>query len=127
MRLATQETRRLVELVRLERRTFAAKIRVARAILCWSQAELAQHVGLTQRAIHKLEQGNTEPRRATVHVLEQVWRDEGIEFEDAGDGFRLIVRSPVIDRSTPGLAVPLRRARPDLGVTKSSRLQAYRS
>ena len=50
----------------LERQAFAAKIRPTRAVLGWSQTELAQHVGLTQRAIHKLEQGGTEPRRGTV-------------------------------------------------------------
>ena len=56
----------LRQIVRLERQAFAAKIRLARAVLGWSQTELGQHVGLTQRAIHKLERGDTEPRRATV-------------------------------------------------------------
>ena len=61
-------SRELAELIRLERRAFAAKVRMARAMLGWSQSELGAHVGLTQRAIHKLEQGDTEPRRATVRV-----------------------------------------------------------
>ena len=67
---------------------------MARAVLGWSQSELGIHVGSTQRAIHRLEQGDTEPRRATVHTIEEVWRDQGIEFEDLADGgFRIIVRS----------------------------------
>ena len=71
--------------VRLERQAFAAKIRLARAVLGWSQSELGRRVGLTQRAIHKLEQGGTEPRRATVHALEQTWREQNIEFEDLAE------------------------------------------
>ncbi len=118
VRLASDSSRDLVELIRLERRAFAAKLRMARAVLNWSQSELATRVGLTQRAIHKLEQGNTEPRRATVHVIEAVWREQGIEFEDLADGgFRISVRAPVIDQ--PAESRP--RQRPvhiDLGVTR---------
>ena len=48
---------------------------------------------LTQRAIHKLEQGETEPRRATTHALEETWREQKIEFEDRADGgFRVNIR-----------------------------------
>lgn len=93
-------SRDIAELVRLECRVFAAKIRMARALLGWSQSELANRVGLTQRGIHKLEQGDTDPRRATVRSIEAVWHDEGIEFEETADGgFRLTVRAGLIDRS----------------------------
>ena len=92
-------SRDLFELIRLERRCFAAKIRAARAILGWSQSELGQHVGLTQRAIHKLEQGDTEPRRATLRAIEEAWQAQGLEFEDMADGgFRVIVRAHIVDR-----------------------------
>jgi transcriptional regulator with XRE-family HTH domain len=111
--VAAHGARDLVELIRLERRAFAAKLRMARAVLGWSQSELGQRVGLTQRAVHKLEQGGTEPRRATVHAIEQVWREEGIEFEDLADGgFRAAVRCAVLDRSASD-----RRLRTDLGIT----------
>jgi transcriptional regulator with XRE-family HTH domain len=89
----------LVELIRLERRAFAAKVRMGRAVLGWSQSEFGVHVGLTQRAIHKLEQGDTEPRRATLRAIEEVWREQGIEFEDFADGgFRVSIRSSLLDR-----------------------------
>ena len=89
--------RALSELCRLERHAFAAKVRLARAVLGWSQSELAFHVGLTQRAIHKLEQGETEPRQTTVRAMEFIWREQGIEFEDFSDGgFRVSIRSAVI-------------------------------
>lgn len=74
------------EACRLERHAFAAKIRLARAVLGWSQSELGAHVGLSQRTIHKLEQGETEPRRATVRAMEFIWREQGIQFEDFSDG-----------------------------------------
>ncbi|MGH6726741.1 MAG: helix-turn-helix domain-containing protein [Pseudolabrys sp.] len=118
MQLGQHGSRDLVELMRLERHALAAKIRVVRAVLGWSQSELGFRVGLTQRAIHKIEQGDTEPRRSTVRAIEEAWREEGVEFEDLPDGgFRVSVRSPLLDR--PATA-PLRRrraARVHLGVT----------
>jgi transcriptional regulator with XRE-family HTH domain len=107
MHFGSNSSRDMAELIRLECRAFAAKIRMARALLGWSQSELALRVGLTQRGIHKLEQGDTEPRRATVRAIEAVWHDEGIEFEDALDGgFRVTVRAALVDR--PAAAPALR-------------------
>lgn len=103
MQVGTHESSDLIELIRLERRVFAARIRAARAVLGWSQSQLGLHVGLTQRAIHKIEQGDTEPRRATVRAIEEVWREQGVEFEDLADGgFRLTVRAQVVDRPAAG-------------------------
>lgn len=76
---------------------------------------LGIHAGLTQRAIHKLEQGEADPRRATVRAIEAVWREQGIEFEDLADaGFRVSVHSALLDRlhSAP---------RVDFGVTANVR------
>lgn len=87
------------ELVRIEKHVFAAKVRLARAMLGWSQTELGHRIGLTQRAIHKLEQGETEPRRSTVRALEGVWREQTIEFEDLADGgMRVTIRSSLLRR-----------------------------
>jgi DNA-binding XRE family transcriptional regulator len=85
------------EACRLERHAFAAKIRLARAVLGWSQSELGARVGLSQRTIHKLEQGETEPRRTTVRAMEFIWREQGLQFEDFSDGsFTVHIRSAVI-------------------------------
>ena len=65
---------------------FAAKVRLARAVLGWSQTDLGHRIGVTQRAIHKLERGETEPRRKTVDALNEIWRVEKIEFTDRRDG-----------------------------------------
>jgi DNA-binding XRE family transcriptional regulator len=95
----------VAHLIRMERLVFAAKVRLARAVVGLSQSELAARIGMTQRSIHKLEQGGTEPRRATVAAIEMLWRGQGVEFEDLADGgFRAIVRASAID--TP-VSVPL--------------------
>ena len=73
---------------------------IVRAVLGWSQTELGRRAGLTQRAIHKLEQGETEPRRTTVLALEAIWREQHIEFEGLSDGgFQVSFRSPVFGRA----------------------------
>ena len=92
------QSRGLGEVVRRGRQAFAAKVRLVRAVLGWSQTELGRRVGLTQRAIHKLEQGETEPRRTTVRALEAIWREQSLEFEDLADGgFRVSIRSTVFE------------------------------
>lgn len=103
----------LAHLMRMERLAFAAKVRLARAVAGLSQSDLAARVGMTQRSIHKLEQGGTEPRRSTVIAIEMVWREYGIEFEDLGDGgFRAIVRAPALLRPTTVAPGQRRRGRP---------------
>jgi transcriptional regulator with XRE-family HTH domain len=123
--LAHDNSPDLAELVRLERLAFAAKIRMARAVIGWSQSELAFRVGLTQRSVHKLEQGDTEPRRATVRAIEQFWREQGIEFEDLADGgFRVSVSPRLLDGP---ITAPARRhhaTRTHLGITS---IAAYRA
>jgi transcriptional regulator with XRE-family HTH domain len=120
--LTDHHSRDLVEIIRLERRAFAAKIRLARGVLGWSQSELGFRVGLTQRAVHKLEQGDTEPRRTTVRAIEVVWREEGIEFEDLPDGgFRVTVRAPVLDRPLTNQSRRRHAARAHLSVTTLGR------
>ena len=129
LQLAAQGSRDLLELIRLERRAFAAKMRLVRAVLGWSQSEFGFRVGLTQRAIHKIEQGDTEPRRTTIRMIEQIWREEGVEFEDLSDGgFRVSVRSSLLDRAATAGSRRQRAARVQLGVTAiGRRASAYRA
>lgn len=129
MHLDQHGSRDLVELMRVERLAFAAKIRVVRAVLGWSQSELGFRVGLTQRAIHKIEQGDTEPRRTTVRAIEEVWREAGVEFEELADGgFRVSIRSSLLDRPATTQSRRQRAARMQLGVTDiRGRSPAYRA
>lgn len=101
MQVHTGRHSALAAVIRQEQRIFAAKLRTARAVLGWSQTDLANQVGMTQRAIHKLEQGETEPRRATILAMAEVWRDQGLVFEDLPDGtFRLTVPVSVVGADT---------------------------
>jgi DNA-binding XRE family transcriptional regulator len=87
----------VADTLRLERTAFGAKVRSARAILGLSQDELAEVVGLTQRSIHRIEQGQVEPRLRTILTIEQFWSDRDIAFEDMPDGgFRLVVKGSLL-------------------------------
>jgi DNA-binding XRE family transcriptional regulator len=71
---------------------FAGKVRAARAVLGWSQTELANKTGLTQRAIYKIEQAAVDARLSTVTAVSAAFIKAGIVFEDMQDGgFRIII------------------------------------
>lgn len=90
----TRKTTTLGALVHSERQTFARKVRGARAVLGWSQTELARRSGLTQTSIHRIEQGTSDLKHSTVVTLEKLFMTEGITFEDAGEfGFKIVVKA----------------------------------
>lgn len=83
--------------LRLERSAFGAKLRAARAILGLSQEKVGDRVGLTQRSVHRIEQGLVEPRLRTMLTIEQFWQQHGIAFDDLPDGgFRLAVQGALL-------------------------------
>jgi transcriptional regulator with XRE-family HTH domain len=90
--VSARDVRDYADVLRSERQVFAAKLRIARAVLGWSQTELGHRIGLTQRAVHKLEQGDTEPRRATVLAVEDALAEAGIAFAECGDSLSVTVR-----------------------------------
>lgn len=108
--------------VLMDRLTFAAKVRVARAVTGLSQNEFAARIGMTQRSVHTLEHGGTEPRRATVVAIEKIWREQGVEFRDLPDGgFQVIVRASVIETQAPQFVHPARPRRRPYGDLQSLR------
>ena len=86
----------------LERREFSAKVRAARALLGWTQAELGRRIGVTQRSVNRLEQADVDVRRSTAVAIERAFKDEGIAFQDmAQGGFKILVytgKPPKLDR-----------------------------
>jgi transcriptional regulator with XRE-family HTH domain len=81
------------------RALFAAQLRAARAALGWSQTDLGEKTGVTQRAIYKVENAATEPRQLTRRRIEKAFGDAGVEFESSqAGGFTMIVRSVAGDR-----------------------------
>ena len=63
-----------------------------RALLDWSQQELADRAGVGIVTLRQLEGGNTQPRRATFDVIRRALESAGVEFIDengGGPGVRL--------------------------------------
>ena len=72
--------------------TTPRQIRAARALLGWSQEELADRAGVARSALARLEAGRADPRAATVEALEDALQAGGVEFlraSDGGEGVRL--------------------------------------
>ncbi len=75
----------------------ATQCRAARALLNWSQQELADRAGVGIVTVRQLEAGNTQPRRATLDVIRRALESAGVEFIDengGGPGVRLRKRQP---------------------------------
>ena len=86
--------------LRVERAVFAAKVRSARAVLGISQDQFAQHIGLTQKSVHRIEQASVQAKLQTILKIQRFWSEQGISFESLrGGGFRLVVESDVLLRS----------------------------
>ena len=80
-----------------DRLLVAMAVRMARAALGWSQAELGRFLGMSQRAIHRIEQGHSEPRRTTLLAIETLLSKAGLKIEDRSDGgFSLIVPASML-------------------------------
>ena len=70
----------------------SAQCRAARGLVGWSQQELAKNAGVGTVAIHQLESGTSQPRRATLDVVRRALEGAGVEFIDengGGPGVRL--------------------------------------
>ncbi|MDD3181287.1 MAG: helix-turn-helix domain-containing protein [Alphaproteobacteria bacterium] len=63
------------------------QIKAARALLDWSQDDLASATKLSIATVRKLELGYISPRSSTTDVLRHTLEEAGIEFTDA-DGVR---------------------------------------
>lgn len=69
--------------------------RAARALLDWSQQDLADRARVGIVTIRQLEAGAHEPRRATLDVVRRALEAAGIEFIDEnGGGAGVRLRKP---------------------------------
>jgi transcriptional regulator with XRE-family HTH domain len=76
----------------------ARQIRAARALLGWSQQELADKAIILLNALTRLEQGKVDSRASTILAIEPALRKAGIDFllaDQRGEGVRL--RRPARD------------------------------
>jgi transcriptional regulator with XRE-family HTH domain len=58
----------------------ANQIRAARALVDWSQDDLAAACGLSVATIRKLELGHISPRSSTTQTIRKAFEDTGLEF-----------------------------------------------
>ena len=76
---------------------FAAQVRAGRAVLGWSQTELARRTAVTQRAIYRVEKGVVRPREKTKSNILKTFSDAGLHFElQSNGGFKMIVPRRVL-------------------------------
>ena len=70
--------------------TTPAQIRAARALLGWTQADLAAKADISTTAINSIERGKADPKLSTVNAIRRALENGGVEFTD-GDrpGVRL--------------------------------------
>ena len=57
-----------------------AQIKAARALLGWTQIDLANATRLHQNAINKIEMGRTSPRQRTLETIRRALEQGGIRF-----------------------------------------------
>lgn len=63
-----------------------SQLRAARALLGWSQSELAERAGLSRRSVAAVELGATLPYDATLEKILSALERAGIEFSWRNDG-----------------------------------------
>src|SRR5580698_1762630 len=63
------------------------QIRAARALLDWTQGDLAKRSGLSLRALNSIERGLAVPRIDTLRFIQETLEKENIEFGES-DGVR---------------------------------------
>lgn len=56
------------------------QIRAGRALLDWSQSDLADHAGLSQTGIARIENGTNQPNSKTLKKIQTAFDDADIEF-----------------------------------------------
>jgi predicted transcriptional regulator len=69
------------------------QIRAARALLSWSQQQLADKAIVSVNALARLERGEVNPRMSTLMAVYKALTDAGVEFLPAnqkGEGVRLV-------------------------------------
>jgi transcriptional regulator with XRE-family HTH domain len=87
------------------------QIRAARALLDWSQQDLADKAIVSLNALARLERGKVDPRASTLSSVEKALMRAGVEFlpeGERGEGVRLT--APESSRRTAPKAISRKRA-----------------
>lgn len=60
-----------------------AQIRAARGLLSWSQADLAQAIGMSLAAVNNIERSVSAPRVETLNLIQKAFEKRGVVFTDS--------------------------------------------
>lgn len=84
----------------VEKASFAALCRGCRAILGWSQSELAEKTQMAVTSIARIEQGAINPRHDTVMSLFRVFQEAGITVsqDNYRGGFSITVDARLFEK-----------------------------
>src|ERR1700674_2461432 len=90
-----------------------AQCRAARGLIGWNEQDLAKEAGIGVVTVHQLETGISQPRRATLDVIQRAFEAAGVEFTNGEQpGVRLTKAAAIqlqeID-SAPKPAIAKRR------------------
>lgn len=90
-------------------------VKSARAVLGWSQSDLAEHSGASLVAIARLESGAVSPRLSTLTKIKEAFARAGVRAIDdqPEGGYTMIILDKALDRSAENLALK-RSAKSDL-------------
>lgn len=78
-----------------EDETFAAQVRAGRALLNWSQHELADKARISRGALARIESGSRDARVSTVRAVKGILEANGVVFLAAdANGFGVRLRKP---------------------------------
>ena len=76
---------------------FSAQVRAARALLGWSQGQLAERSGVSRNVIARLELGISDARMSTVKNIRAALVDAGIDLVTEPSGkFGVLRREPPV-------------------------------
>ena len=80
--------------------SFAIQIKAGRALLGWSQAELARRSGVARATVARIEALMMLPRLDTVGKLRLAIKEGGVLFhdDDTGNGFSIAVSGATVDQ-----------------------------
>ena len=71
-----------------------AQCRAARGLLDWTQADLVEHSGVSQKTVADFERGLTKLHRRTLTAIIAAFEAAGIEFINRGVRMRASPRRP---------------------------------
>jgi transcriptional regulator with XRE-family HTH domain len=61
------------------------QIRAARALVGWTQVQLAGACGISEISIKNIERGATDPRGSTLRAIQKAFDKAGVVFLEPGD------------------------------------------